>query len=314
VIGSEAGAQPLGVSVIIVNWNGRRWLESCLPALAGQSYREFEIIVVDNGSEDDSVAWLAEQWPGVRLLALPMNTGFAAANNRGIEAAGGLWIATLNNDTIVDPDWLANLVAAADEADVGMVASLVVFWDAPGRVDAAGIEVDKAGLAWNRGHGRPVEEVTEAPEVFGPNGAAGLYRKQMLVEIGAFDEDFFAYYEDVDLAWRARRAGWRCRYAPAAVVRHWHSATGGQFPWQKAYLISRNKLWTIFKNYDRRQFLVHLPLIVLTDFIAMAYRLATERNLASFRGRLAALRGVARMRAKRTPGGQAPLVPFGQAG
>lgn len=309
MIDSEAGAQSPTVSVVIVNWNGRRWLESCLPALAAQRYRHFEIIVVDNASEDDSVAWLAQNWPDVRVLIQPENTGFAAANNRGIEVATGDWIATLNNDTLVDANWLANLVAAAGEPQVGMVASLVVFWDDPGRVDAAGIEVDVAGMAWNRGHGRPVEEVLVEDEVFGPNASAALYRRQMLAEIGAFDEDFFAYYEDVDLAWRARQAGWRCHYAPAAVVRHWHSATGGQFPRLKAYLVSRNKLWTIVKNYQRRQLWYRLPLIALVDLVALAYRLATDRNLAPLKGRLAALRGLGKMRAKQTPGRAIALAP-----
>jgi hypothetical protein len=309
VFGSETDLQLPTVSVLIVNWNGRRWLESCLPALAEQHFRQFEIIVVDNASEDDSVAWLAEHWPEVRVLTQSQNTGFASANNRGIEAARGSWIATLNNDTVVEADWLASLVAAADGPEVGMVASLVVFWDDPDRVDAAGIEVDVSGMAWNRGHGRPVEEVPAPIEVFGPNAAAALYRRQMLAEIGAFDEEFFAYYEDVDLAWRARRAGWRCRYAPAAVVRHWHSATGGQLPWLKSYLISRNKLWTLTKNYDGRHLLVRLPFIALVDLAALLYRLATDRNLAPLKGRLAALRGLARMRAKRTPGRAVSLAP-----
>lgn len=309
MIDSERFPHPPKVSVVIVNWNGRRWLESCLPALAGQTYRQFEIILVDNGSEDDSVAWLAEHWPDVRVLTLTQNTGFAAANNRGIEVASGTWIATLNNDTVVNSNWLANLVASADGPEVGMVASMVVFWDEPGRVDAAGIEVDVAGMAWNRGHGRRVDEIPVVDEVFGPNGAAALYRRQMLAEIGAFDEDYFAYYEDVDLAWRARRAGWRCRYAPAAVVRHWHSATGGQSPWLKTYLVSRNRLWTIIKNYHRWRLFYRLPLIVLVDLFALVYRLAADRNLAALRGRLAALRGLARMRAKRRDGRAVPLAP-----
>jgi GT2 family glycosyltransferase len=301
-VGSEAGAQLPTVSVVIVNWNGRLWLETCLPALAKQSYSDFEIVVVDNGSEDDSVVWLAEHWPDVRLLAQRENTGFAAANNRGIEAARGSWIATLNNDTIADAEWLANLMAATDGPEIGMVASLVVFWASPDRVDAAGIEVDKAGMAWNRGHGQPVAEVPPVAEVFGPNGSAALYRRSMLTEIGGFDEDFFAYYEDVDLAWRARQAGWRCRYAPKAVVRHWHSATGGQLPWLKTYLISRNKLWTIAKNYRRQELLVRWPLITVVDLVVLVYRLATDRNLASLKGQLAAVQGMAKMRAKRRPG------------
>jgi hypothetical protein len=155
-----------------------------------------------------------------------------------------------------------------------------------------------------------VTEVSAAEETFGPNASAALYRRQMLEEIGAFDEEFFAYYEDVDLAWRARRAGWRCRYAPTAVVRHWHSATGAQFPELKRYLISRNKLWTIAKNYDGRRLLVLLPLVFLVDLATLVYRLVAERNLAPIKGRLAALGGLVRMWAKRTPGHAVPLAPI----
>lgn len=296
------------VSVIIVNWNGRHWLEQCLPTLAEQTYTDFEAIVVDNGSEDDSIVWLRENWPNVRVLSLSGNAGFAAPNNRGIEASRGEWIATLNNDTLLDREWLQNLVAETGDPQVGMVASLVVFWDEPDRVDAAGILVDKAGLAWNRGHGRALDDVSFPAEVFGPNGSAALYRREMLSEIGLFDEDFFAYYEDVDLAWRARRAGWRCRLAPKAIVRHWHSATGGQYPWLKTFLISRNKLWTIIKNYDRAEFARRLPIILLYDLAGLFYRIAVDRNLAPLKGRLAVISGLANMRSRRTIGIAVPLT------
>ena len=302
------GAKAPTVSVIIVNWNGRFWLEQCLPTLAEQTYTDFEVIVVDNGSEDDSVVWLRENWPKVRVLGLSSNSGFAAPNNRGIEASRGEWIATLNNDTLLDREWLQNLIAETGDPQVGMVASLVVFLDESDQVDAAGILVDKAGMAWNRGHGGPIDDVSVPAEVFGPNGSAALYRREMLAEIGLFDEDFFAYYEDVDLAWRARRAGWRCRYTPAAVVRHWHSATGGQFPWLKTFLISRNKHWTIIKNYDRTEFTRRLPIILLYDLAGLFYRLAVDRNLAPLKGRLAVIPGLADMKSKRTAGVAVPLT------
>lgn len=300
------------ISVIIVNWNGRHWLEKCLPSLAEQSYDDFEVIIVDNGSEDNSVAWLRENWPQIRVLTLSTNQGFARANNRGIEVATGKWIAILNNDTLVDRDWLQNLINKTGDSRVGMVASLVVFWDEPDRVDAAGILVDKAGIAWNGGHGQLVNDLSVPEQVFGPNGAAALYRKRMLTEIGAFDEDYFAYYEDVDLAWRARRAGWHCLYSPSAIVRHKHSATGGQFSWQKRFLISRNKLWTIIKNYDGKEFFRNLPLILFYDLATLFYRLGTERNLASLKGRFAALAGIPQMISKRTSGQAVPLATPGK--
>jgi GT2 family glycosyltransferase len=300
------------VSVVIVNWNGRRWLEQCLPTLEAQTFRDFEILVVDNGSTDGSVAWLAEQWPGVRLLAQAGNLGFAAGNNAGIRAGWGRYIATLNNDTRVGPDWLAALVQAAREPGVGMVASKMVQWQQPDRLDSAGIEVDWAGMAWNRGWGEPVDTAAAPAHVFGPSAGAALYRRDMLTGIGLFDASFFAFYEDVDLAWRAQRAGWRCRYAPDALVYHWHSATAGKVPDQKLFLLARNRLWCVLKNYPLPDLLLALPLIGLTDVLSAAYQTIRNRSGAPIRGRWAALQGARRVWRRREPryAGKAPLLPL----
>lgn len=290
------------VSIIIANWNGRHWLEQCLPTLQAQTYQDFEIIVVDNGSDDGSVAWLEEKWPEVRVLALEQNLGFAQANNLGIQASASQFVVTLNNDTLVDAKWLAELVAAVSAPDIGMVASQIVMWRQPDILDSAGIEVDRAGIAWNRGWRQPAHSAASPRDVFGPTAAAALYRRAMLDEIGLFDEDFFAYYEDVDLAWRAQRAGWRCRYAPTARVLHWHSATGQKSPWQKTFLLGRNKIWTILKNYEWPSLLWALPIIALYDLPAVIYHIITTGNLAALHGRLSALRAMRRMLAKRSPG------------
>lgn len=174
-----------------------------------------------------------------------------------------------------------------------MVASLVVFDDDPTRIDSAGIEVDWAGVAWNRQVGQPVAaEPTEPIEVFGPTGAAGLYSKKMLAQIGWLDEDYFIYYDDADIAWRGQRAGWRCVYTPAARVRHVHSGTSGKFSPFKAYLLGRNKWWTMIKNYSAGAFWRHLPVILLFEAAAILYGLLGQRNSAALRGRLAALRRI----------------------
>lgn len=299
------------VSIVIVNWNGRHWLQRCLPAIAAQTYPAFEIIVVDNGSTDGSVEWLREQWPHVYVLRQEHNLGFALANNIGIRASQSPYVVTLNNDTRVDPGWLETLVRAAAAPDVGMVASCILRWNQPDVLDSAGIEVDVTGTAWNRGWGRPVAWAVDPGDVFGPSAAAALYHRQMLNDIGLFDEDFFAYYEDVDLAWRAQRAGWRCRYAPAARVWHWHSATGQQKPELKLFLLGRNKIWTILKNYHGPALFPALPLIVAADTLAIMYQTARTGNLAALRGRASALRQARHMLAKRTPARRpVKLVPF----
>jgi len=191
------------ISVIIVNWNGRHWLETCLPSLQAQTYADFETIIVDNGSTDGTTDWLAEHWPDVNVLPQSENLGFAQANNIGIQAAKGTCIVTLNNDTLVDAGWLEALLTGLDGPEVGMVASHIVLWEQPHLIDSMGIEVDWAGIAWNRGWMERVRETAVTCDVFGPSACAALYRRDMLNEIGLFDESYFAYYEDVDLAWRA---------------------------------------------------------------------------------------------------------------
>ncbi|MEJ2748909.1 MAG: glycosyltransferase family 2 protein, partial [Anaerolineae bacterium] len=253
---------PATVAVVIANWNGRSWLQQCLPTLAAQTFKDFSIIVVDNGSTDGSTTWLAENWPEVKLLPQKKNLGFATANNIGIRATKSPFVVLLNNDTLVDPGWLEALLTAVSEPDVGMAASCIVRWNQPDQLDSAGIVVDKAGIAWNRGWGQPATLASKPCFVFGPSAAAALYRRDMLDDIGLFDEDYFAYYEDVDLAWRAQRAGWHCRYTPDARVRHWHSATALKTPNYKNFLNGRNKIWTILKNYDWPALLWASPVII----------------------------------------------------
>ncbi len=288
-------------SVIIINWNGRFWLEQCLPTLAAQTFADFEIVVVDNGSTDDSVTWLKQNWPTVRVLPQKSNLGFAAANNIGIQATNSPFVALLNNDTLADPEWLENLVTAVSEPDIGMAASCIVRWNQPDLLDSAGIEVDWSGIAWNRGWEQPAEQAMMPCKVFGPSAAAALYRRDMLDDIGLFDEEYFAYYEDVDLAWRAQRAGWRCQYNPNARVRHWHSATSLKTPNYKNFLNGRNKIWTILKNYDWPALLWASPIIISYDVMAAVYQTARSRNLAPIHGRLQALRLIKRMATKRQP-------------
>ena len=192
-------------TVIIPNWNGQHLLAPCLLALAAQTNQDREVVLVDNGSQDGSVEWVRSRFPTVRLLAQERNLGFAAAINQGILASNSRYVVTLNNDTEPEPNWLAALVSAAEnDPTVGMCASKMLFADRPGIINSTGICLDRAGIAWDRRGGEPDDgREIEPVEVFGPCGGAALYRRAMLDQIGLFDEDFFAYLEDVDLAWRA---------------------------------------------------------------------------------------------------------------
>ena len=278
------------VSVVIVNWNGRQHLQTCLPAVFAQDYAATQIIVVDNGSTDGSVEWL-QAMPNVHLIRNTTNIGFARGNNQGIHAAQGLYIATLNNDAQPDPHWLSALVKAmsADER-VGMAASQIRFAHRPDLLDSAGIEVDALGMAWNRHMGLPaVREPQTAIKVFGPCAAAALYRKAMLDQVGLFDEEYFAYYEDVELAWRARRAGWQCVYAPQAKVLHVHSATGQNGSAFKAYHVNRNRVWTLVRHYPANRFLLWGLFILLLDTATWLWPLVNGQTSA-LRGHVDALK------------------------
>lgn len=284
-------------SVIIVNWNGRELLRRCLQYIQEQSFADYEVLVVDNGSSDGSCEMVSAYFPKIRLLRNEKNLGFATATNRGIEASDSEFVVTLNNDAYPDPQWLGKLVAAA-EADnrIGMCASKISLDSRPEIIDSAGIQVNKAGIATNCLAGEKDADTTyELKAVFGPSASAALYRRKMLEEIGPFDDDFFAYYEDVDLAWRGRLAGWECTFVPLARVLHAHSATGQRVAGFKTYLLSRNRLWSIMKNYPSPYFARALPLIIAYDILTLLGNYVAYRNLAPLRGRMAALRGANRM-------------------
>ncbi|MEO8083334.1 MAG: glycosyltransferase family 2 protein [Ardenticatenales bacterium] len=238
----------VAASVIIPTWNGAHHLAVCLDSLGRQSFGSFETIVVDNGSTDGTRDLLAA-YPSVRPLWLPRNIGFAGAVNAGIQAARSDVLVLLNNDTEVEPDWLGALVAALDGAPgAGMATSKVRLFDARDTLHTTGDTVNRAGQAANRGVWEVDEgQYDDARWVFGASGAAAAYRRGMLDDVGPFCADFGSYFEDVDLAWRARLRGWRCVFAPGAVVYHKLSATGGG-P-LASYLVARNRAWTILRCY-----------------------------------------------------------------
>ena len=235
---------------MIVNWNRKDLLRACLGSLEHQADVEFETIVVDNGSADGS-ADLAEREFGAVVIRNSENRGFCAANNQGIAAARGEFIALLNNDAEAEPGWLAALLRACTVApDVGMAASKVLVWEDPSRIDKAAHLIFPDGQNRGRGSGaKDVGQFDREEEALWPDGCAAMYRKQMLDEIGGFDEDFFAYGDDAELGLRARIAGWRCIYTPRAVVRHHRSSTMGKGSAERLLLIERNRLLLALKLF-----------------------------------------------------------------
>ncbi len=246
--------RPNLVSVVIVNWNRQSLLAACLESLTRPQRADFEVIVVDNGSTDDSVAYLERFVTGspfpLRWICNRENRGFCAANNQGIAAARGEYVALLNNDAEAEPHWLGHLLAAFDEPGVGMAASKILVYEDPRRIDKVGHLVYPDGQNRGRGTGELDRGQYDAiEEVLWPDGCACMYRKAMLDEIGGFDEDLFAYGDDAELGLRARIAGWHCLYMPQAVVRHHRGATLGRLHPRRLTLIERNRVLLAVKLF-----------------------------------------------------------------
>lgn len=216
-------------SVIIPNWNGARFLPTCLEALERQTYPNIEIIVVDNASHDDSRLLMQARYPRVNVIALPVNRGFTGACNAGLWFARGEIVALLNNDTEVDPDWAAAVVDAfARHPQAGAVASKMLLFDQRDQIHTTGDYFTTDGRAGNRGvWEQDTGQYDDEMFVFSACGGSAAYRRALLDQIGMLDDDFFFSGEDVDFGWRANLAGWRCLYTPRAVVYHQLSATGG---------------------------------------------------------------------------------------
>ena len=242
--------QPL-VSVIILNWNGLEHLKDCLPSMTAQNYENLEIIVVDNGSTDGSIEYIQKEFPDtVTLIRNAENVGFCIGNNIGIEVASGEYLVVLNNDTELDANWISALVDIAEKhPDVGMFASKILSFYDRDKIDCVGHLIYPDGLSRGRGRGETDNgQYDQIEEVIFPSGCAAFYRKAMLDEIGLFDEQFFIYVEDSDLGMRGRLAGWKCLYVPQAIVYHKYSATMGGYSPQKAYLVERNRIWSVVKT------------------------------------------------------------------
>lgn len=238
------------VSIIIPNWNGARWLPQCLDSLLAQSYPSdrYEVIVVDNGSTDESRSLLTERYPQVRVEALPRNLGFAPACNLGMRRAKGDILVLFNNDACAASGWLEALVRGlCEHPEAGSAAAKVLLMDRPDTFNAAGDFYGVDGVPGNRGVWEQDRGQYDTPAwVFAPMAAAAAYRRTMLDQIGMLDEDFGSYCEDVDLGWRAQLAGYKCIYVPDAVVHHQLSATGGGPI--ASYFCGRNFIYLIVKD------------------------------------------------------------------
>lgn len=240
------------VSVIIPTWNGAELLRVALRSLDAQRWRDFEVIVVDNASADDTLAMTTREFPDARQVRLPENRGFAAAVNAGIDEARGEIIVLQNNDTEADPGWLAALVAGLDRhPEAGSCASKMLDFSDRTRIDAAGDQMALQATSIGRGE-RDGPEFSRERYVFSACAGAAAYRREVFETIGGFDERFFAYLEDVDVGFRAQIAGYRCVYLPDAVIYHRGGATSDRISDIRAFWLVRNSLFLFFQNMPAR--------------------------------------------------------------
>lgn len=278
------------VSVIIVSWNSGEHLSRCISSLLKQTFQDFEIILVDNGSTDGSLKKIREEFSEIPMAVeeLESNFGFAVANNIGARLARGARLALLNADAYPEQDWLENLVNAAENnPQYNFFTSRQIQFNNPKLLDGAGDNYHVSGLAWRRCYDRPTEKYgLDFQEVFSACAAAALYSREAFLQTGGFDEDYFSYFEDVDLSFRLRLNGGRCLYVPNAVVQHVGSVSTGKVSDFVVYHGHRNLIWTYFKNMPALLLWLYLPLhIAMNVFFIFSF---------IFRGKASAI-----LRAKR---------------
>jgi len=283
------------ISVIIVNYNGGEWLNRCVQSVAGQTLTDFECFIIDNGSADGSIAALPKLDDRFTILKLGENTGFARGNNLAATKASGDWLALLNPDAFARPDWLEKMLSATTLApNVTMVGSTQYMALEPGIYDGVGDFYHVAGLAWRGKHGHSTEGHTaETAEVFGPCAAASLYHRETFQRLGGFDERFFCYHEDVDIAFRFRLAGGICIQKADAIVDHISSGISGKASPFAVYHGTRNRIWTFVKCMPPLGLLIFGPIHIVLNMAFLFWSLFRKgRAKPTWRGVRDGVRGI----------------------
>ena len=281
------------IYVVIPNWNGKDLLDACLSSLQTQTHKH-TVVIVDNGSTDGSASYIKKNYPEIQLIVRDKNYGFTGGVNPGIEAAiekGAEFVALLNNDAVVEKDWLEKLAKTMSEnPKAGIVTSKILRMDKK-HLDSTGDFYSIWGLPFPRGRNEVDSgKYDDQLEVFGASGGASLYRTALFDEIGLFDQDFFAYFEDVDLSFRAQLAGWKVRYQPQAIAYHHLNATASKLGNFARYHSAKNFLLVYAKNMPLKLYLKYLPLYCL-QFLRMLITSMLRGHLWTFlRGSSAAIK------------------------
>ena len=292
----DSSASPF-LSLIIVCWNSEKYLSRCLDCLSRQTFKNFEILIIDNGSDDKSaIIDLVGKYPHLELHVkyLERNIGFTAANNLGAKLAQGKWLVLLNTDAFPEPNWLAELIGASEKnSDIATFSSRQLVAANPNILDGAGDAYHVSGMAWRIGLGYPARSYGLQPSIlFSPCAAAAMYRRDAFLDAGGFDDDFFSYFEDVDLGFRLQLKGYRSMYVSEAVVYHIGSATFGVRSDFAFYHSHRNMVWTYFKNMPSLLLLRYLPEHLMANLIYLIYYTLKGRGKVLWKAKWDAIMGL----------------------
>jgi N-acetylglucosaminyl-diphospho-decaprenol L-rhamnosyltransferase len=293
-----AAYSPIKFSVIIVNYNGGRFIQGALASLAGQTFRNFEVIMIDNNSSDGSADDLgAAGLPAFRLMKQDSNLGFAAGNNLAIAEASGEWLALLNPDAVAEPDWLEQIVAAMGRyPDVRHFACTQLDLARPDYLDGVGDAYLVFGMPWRGGFGLPAKNLPDEGTCFSPCGASAIIRRDTFNTYNGFDERFFCYCEDVDLGYRMQLAGHKCVFVPSAVVYHAGSAVSGRHSDFSIYHGTRNRIWTYAKCTPVSLLVLTLPVHIALSLYVLVRSPAIHRFSTTLKGMRDGIAGALTMR------------------
>jgi GT2 family glycosyltransferase len=289
------------ISILIVTWNSQKYLPTCMNALSAQTNKDFEILIVDNGSIDLQYLDLGQKYPDLKLTVKKINEnlGFAVANNIGARLARGNWLALLNADAFPEPDWLEQLLEGAEKYPQAFFSSRQLQFDRADLLDGEGDLYHVSGLAWRENYNLPVYPLNETYAVFSACGAAAFYPRQDFLNAGGFDEDYFSYHEDVDLGFRLRLRGLSCILVPQAVVHHVGSGSTGKRSDFSVYYGHRNLVWTYFKDMPALLFWIYLPLHIVVNVFLLIYFTLKGQGSVIWRAKWDALRGLPMILKKR---------------
>lgn len=290
-------------SIIIPTWNSDAYLQICLSCLGQQTFRNFEVLIVDNGSTAFEEDKIIARWPSltIKVFSLKENKGFATACNLGARQAAGEWLAFLNADAFPSPTWLEQFHAAVQRfPEAGAFSSFLFQANSPVLIDDIGDVYNFSGSAWKRGYGYPLSQAPQQPErIFSANAAAAFYRRDVFLEIGGFDEEFFSYFEDVDLGFRLNLYGYKCLFLPGAKAAHVGSSSTGKGSDFALYHYHRNMEWAYLKNMPSLLFWMYLPIHLTVGLVFLINYLRYGKFKMVLRAKLDAMKGIKKMIAKR---------------